>query len=223
MAFSRALATPSFSKDDLTSRMVGIGMLFGARAAKDPNIEDTIFAASIEAMDHDDLRVLSLLVAWFDLHSARVNADRLTKLVEPNSSVRVRALWTALAQAKATDRRFARLTKLHTGARIDLLEVGADFQIRRHGEDARFADTCLRVPANVLRTRPADNLSPSQLAKKHPTYRYRVLMGPSYRADCWAALVADQTLSAADLARKTYASFATAWQVKRDFAIVGDL
>jgi hypothetical protein len=43
----------------------------------------------------------------------------------------------------------------------------------------------------------------------------------TYRADCWAALEAEPSLSAAALARRTYASFATAWQVKRDFAIAG--
>jgi hypothetical protein len=46
-------------------------------------------------------------------------------------------------------------------------------------------------------------------------------MGPSYRADMWAALARNPSLSAAALARKTYGSFATAWQVKSDFAIFG--
>jgi hypothetical protein len=46
------------------------------------------------------------------------------------------------------------------------------------------------------------------------------MMGTSYRADCWAALEDQPSLSAAELARRTYASFATAWQVKRDFAII---
>jgi hypothetical protein len=40
----------------------------------------------------------------------------------------------------------------------------------------------------VLRDRPADILDPQALAKRHDTYRYRVLMGPTYRADMWALL-----------------------------------
>jgi hypothetical protein len=45
-------------------------------------------------------------------------------------------------------------------------------------------------------------------------------MGASYRADMWAALDNKPTLTAAELARRAYGSFATAWQVKRDFAIL---
>jgi hypothetical protein len=58
------------------------------------------------------------------------------------------------------------------------------------------------------------------LAKRHTVYRHRLLMGPSYRADMWATLEGEPTLTAAELARRTYGSFATAWQVKRDFAIL---
>jgi hypothetical protein len=36
----------------------------------------------------------------------------------------------------------------------------------------------------------------------------------------WAAVEDDPTLSATALARKTYGSFATAWRVRRDFAIL---
>ena len=103
----------------------------------------------------------------------------------------------------------------HTSRRHDAIGP-----VRRHGEDARFAGSGLRVPANLLRDRPGDIASPEVLARRHRTYRWRITMGPSYRADCWAALEADPGLSAAALARRAYASFATAWQVKRDFAIV---
>jgi len=47
-----------------------------------------------------------------------------------------------------------------------------------------------------------------------------VLIGPTYRADMWAALEDDPTLSAAALARRTYGSFATAWHVRRDYAVL---
>ena len=76
------------------------------------------------------------------------------------------------------------------------------------------------MPAKVLRDRPADVLTPAELARRHRAYRWRVIMCPTYRADVWAALEADPTLSAAALARQTYASFATAWQVKRDHAVL---
>jgi hypothetical protein len=46
------------------------------------------------------------------------------------------------------------------------------------------------------------------------------MIGPGYRADMWAALEADPGMSATALARRTYGSFATAWQVRRDFAVL---
>jgi hypothetical protein len=223
MGFSRIhapLAPPA--AEALTAAMVGIGMNFAASSAKDPNIEDTLLFASIEAMEGNDLRVLALLVSWFGVHSAWVNADRLTALVESAESPRVRALWAALARWQARDRRFARLGGVYAGDRLDLLSRGTDFQVERHGEDSRLAGGPLRVPGNVLRERPGDVLSPRELARRHNVYRHRVIMGPTYRADMWSLLESDSGLSTAEVARRAYGSFATAWHVKRDFGIVGD-
>jgi hypothetical protein len=206
--------------EGLTSAMVGIGMNFAAKATAQPNIEDTLLFASIEAMDRDDRRVLAILVTWFGVNAPWVNADRLIKLVSQQKSPRVHALWSALARWQERDRRFARLVRLHRGPALDLLGVGTDFQIHRHGEDPRFKGTALRAPANLLRDRAADVLTPAELARRHRAYRYRIMMGPSYRADMWAALEGEPQLSAADLARKTYGSFATAWNVRRAFTLL---
>jgi hypothetical protein len=134
-------------------------------------------------------------------------------------SKRVRAFWSAVARWRASDRRFTRLAQAYHGARVDLLTTGTDFQVARHGEDPRFAGSKLRVPANVLRDRPADVLAPVELAKQHSAYRWRLVIGPTYRADMWAALERRPELSAAALARETYGSFATAWQARRDHAL----
>jgi hypothetical protein len=221
MVFSRALVPAEIpDRDALTAAMAGIGMELAAPVASDPNLEDTLLFASAEAMDGSDLRILALLVSWFGVHHAWVNADRLTKLVAARGSGRVCALWAAFAGWQAKDRRYARLAGRYRGPRLDLLGTGTEFQLRRHGEDARFAGSGLRVPANLLRDRPGDIASPEALARRHRAYRWRIMMGPSYRADCWAALEAEPGLSTAALARRAYASFATAWQVKRDFGIV---
>lgn len=219
MAHSRILA-PALapSSDALTADMVGIGMLVGSRAASDPNIEDTLLFASIEGVDRGDLRVLAVLVTWFGLHSGRVNADRLTRLVSTQESARTRAFWSALALWRAGDRRFARLARAYRGSRVDLLTVGSDFQVTRHGEDPRFEGSKLRVPANVLRDRASDVLLPAKLAERHSRYRWRLVIGPTYRADMWACLEREPELSAAAVARSAYGSFATAWQTKRDFS-----
>jgi hypothetical protein len=209
-----------FKGYELTSAMVGIGMLFAAPPNGNSNIEDTLLAASEEGMERDDLRVLGVLVDWFDLHGSRVIVHRLTKLVQSSHSDRVQALWSALAQRRPQPRRSARILVRAPSTVVDLLRVGSELQLRRRGEDPRFAGTALRVPSGVLRNRPEDVLAPAELAKVHGAYRWRVIMGPSYRADMWAALQQDPTVSTADLARRTYGPLETAWQVKRDFAVL---
>jgi hypothetical protein len=221
MPFSRAVASlASLSPDELTAAMVGLGMKLAAHATPGASIEDTLLRASVEGMERGDLRVLAVLVTWFGVHAPWVNADRLTKLVADTPAPRVRAFWSALARWQSKDRRFVRLAKVYTGPRLDLLATGTDFQIKRHGEDERFAGNLLRVPTNVLRDRPADVLSPAELAKRHHAYRCRIIIGPTYRADMWSELEGDSRLSAAELARRTYGSFATAWHVRRDFRLL---
>jgi hypothetical protein len=200
--------------------MIGIGMLFGGEGDRSANIEDTLYFASVDGVEHDDLRVLSLLVTWLDVHHARINVDRLVRLVKESDSVRVRGFWRAVAEWLADDRRFAKLERAYRGPRFDLLTDGAAFQLKRYGEDQRFAATCMCVPGNVLRNRLADVSTPAVLAARHSTYRQRVISGPSYRADTWAALERDPSLTPAELARATYASFATAWQTKRDWSVL---
>lgn len=220
MAHRRAIVSAqAASGDALTADLVGVGMLVGGCGSRDPNIEDTLLAASVEGMERGDLRVLAVLVTWFGVHSGRVNADRLTRLVALTASKRVGALWSALARWRAPDRRFTRLARAYHGARVDLLAVGTDFQVARQGEDPRFAGSRLRVPANVLRDRVGDVLGPEELAAQHSAYRWRLAIGPTYRADMWATLERRPDLPAASLARATYGSFASAWQARRDHGI----
>jgi hypothetical protein len=221
MAYKRMTTSPELpTGDDLTSAMVGIGLNFAARPAENPNIEDTLIAASREAMDGDDLRVFSILITWLDVHHPWINADRLYRAVSQESSDRVRGFWAAVSQWLSGDRRFSRFTKLYTGPRIDLLRAGSDFHVRQGGEDPRFSHTSLRVPAGVPRNRPRDILSETELARRHATYRERLRSGPSYRADMWALIMREPALCASELARETYGSFATAWQVKRDHGLL---
>src|SRR5688500_6701462 len=98
MPFNRTIAPVNTRRGAaLTPDLVAIGMNFAApRAQREPNIEDTLLFASIEAMERD-LRLLAVLVTWFGVHHPWVNADRLTRLVRAQPSPRVRALWAALA------------------------------------------------------------------------------------------------------------------------------
>lgn len=204
----------------LNADLVGIGMNLGAKPSQNPNIEDTVLRASIEGLENDDLRVLSILTTWLEVHSAILNVDRLNKIVAAQQNPRVRAYWCSMSRWMKSDRRFEKMTHLYLGKRIDLLTTGSEFQIRRRGEDKRFVDGPLRVPAGVLRDREADVLTPAELAKAHAAYQWRTIIGPSYRGDMWSELTLHPNLSAAELARRTYGSFSTAWGVKRDWNVV---
>jgi hypothetical protein len=195
-------------------------MLFAVKASREPNIEDTLIAASSAGLERDDLRVLAVLTTWIEIHHPRINADRLVRALQVHPSARVRCYWAAVGAWLEKDRRLSRLGRLYKGRRIDLLRSGMDFQVRRRGEDHRFRQTCLRVPAGTLRNRASDVLSPAELAKRHRTYRFRIMIGPTYRADMWAALDRNPRSSAAELARSTYGSFATAWKARQDWALL---
>ena len=221
MAFSRS--TTSGGRPDaesLTRAMAGIGMNFAARHDPDAPIEETLVFASELGMDEQDLRVLAVLSTWIGVHHGRVNADRLVRLLVQPRSTRVRAYWAAVAKWLSKDRRFSRLLSLHGGVPVELLPVGTKFQVSRRGEDERFAGSSLMVPAGTLRDRSTDVLGAGALARRHPGYRNRVLMGPTWRADVWTILEQDPGLSVAEAARRVGCSFATAWQVVQDYRLL---
>ncbi len=221
MAYKRPTSVgPVLQGDVLTAALVSIGMAFAANPMSQPNIEETLLAAASAGMERDDRRVLALLMSWLEVHSAWINADRLTNLVCPHPSARVRAFWRAVALWLGKDQRFLRLAKAYEGPVLDLLTTGTAFHLERSGEDPRFVGGPLRVPAGILRNRKQDVLSPAELAHRHDGYRWRILLGPSYRADMWAELERQPGLSAAELARRACGSFATAWHVKRDWALL---
>lgn len=221
MAFSRTVAEVAApSAEELTARMVGIGMNFAAEPRVDADIESTLLHASELGMLEGDLRVLSLLTTWLGVHHARVNADRLVRLVREHAAERVRAYWSAVAVWLGNDRRLARVLKAYARAPVDLLATGNAVQLARRGADERFTGSKLRVPRGTLRDRRADVLLPEALVRRHAGYRNRVLMGPTWRADVWTVLEREPELAVAEAARRASCSFATAWQTAQDFRLL---
>ncbi len=210
------------SKDQLTSDMAGIGMHFNAYPNREANIEDTIYFASIDGMIGRDLRTLSVVVKWLESYYRWINIGRLTRIVEQCEHDRVKAFWMAIAIWKNTDIRFKRLSRIYSGPTVELIQPPFDisYHYERHGKDRRFKDGPLGVPANMLRDREMDVVSPEKTAIDNLYVRYRIMMGPTYRSDMWAALDINPNLTPAELARQTYGSFPTAWQVKKDWEVV---
>ena len=51
-------------------------------------------------------------------------------------------------------------------------------------------------------------MTPGQLARNHRAYSWRIVIGPTFRADMWAEMEGTPGLKAAQIARKTYGSAA---------------
>ncbi len=107
----------------LTAVLVGIGMNSTVTGAEEPNIEDALLGASVEGMERNDLRVLSVLVTWLGIHHPWINADRLVRAVRAQQAVRVRGFWSAVGVWLHRDRRLARLSNLYHGPRLELLRT----------------------------------------------------------------------------------------------------
>jgi hypothetical protein len=195
-------------------------MNLAVEADVEAHIEETLLHASKAGMDDGDLRVLAILTTWLGLHHAHVNADVLVRLVAAHPSHRVKAYWAAVAQWLGKDRRLTRFIAGFDGPGVDLLPVGTDFQIARRGEDERFRQTKLRVPAGTLRDRAEDVLSPVALIQQHRGYRNRILMGPTPRADVWSELEREPTLTVAEAARRARCAFSTAWEAAQSYRLL---
>jgi len=164
----------------LTARMVGIGLNFACDAEVDADIEATLVLASVAGMVGNETRTLCVLTTWLGVHHRFLNAQLLCALVGAQTSDRVLAYWASIAHWLRDDTRLAPLEALYLGPVLDLFSFGTDFQIKRRGEDARFFQSKLRVPAGTLRDRLSDVLSPVELARRHSDYRHRMHVGPFF-------------------------------------------
>ena len=230
MSFSNFTIKTGKSLDsDLRSIGFNLG---GGKKSTDPNIEASIISASIEAVNNKDNRIGGLLVDWITVHYLRVNVDRLTKFVFNLSDLDykfVKIFWCANAQRLfIKDQRFKRLSELYKGRRVGFADrflkkrekKVTKMLIEIKGEDERFKRTCIRIPKGYFPKRLHQIFPVSVIAKNHLSYRYRVMMGSSYRADLWALLDSDSNISAYALGKKAHCSYRTAYMAKKDYELL---
>jgi len=225
MSFKRSLL-PHFhyEGDELTSALISIGVRLSGQKSKRPvNIEDVLLSGSIEGVLQEDYRVLGLLVDWVEVHGRMINVDRLISIVEAYNNIKIKYFWKAVGESQKVDPRWKKTKNFKVEGRVDLLESGTDFLVKKNGEDERFKNTSLRVPKLTLRHRLEDIQTPVTLAKMNSFYRARLMISPSFKADVWAYLEFEPEISTSELARISYSSFATAWQTKKDFEIVNGI
>ena len=218
---------------DLTNDLHFIGTNFAAYESRvDPDIEMTLVSASVAAINSDDSRIAGVLVDWISIHQSRIDVDRLTQFINSLDEKEykfVRIFWCANAQRFLnSDFRFKRLAEIYKGPRVDLADRNAspgsrgvtEMFIKMRDEDERFLSTCIRIPKKYFSHRPEQIHEPKWIAKTHMGFRYRVMFGPSYRADIWAYLRRNPDLTAYRLSKFVGCSTTTALRVKHDYEIV---
>ena len=223
MSFKRIECLAEYPQgEELTKKLNGIGFKFGGIAENNPNIEDCIIAAATEGV-YGDFRTLSMLTDWFFIHHKFVNVDRLTRALKLSKDSRVKCYFSSIGKWLQKERAYKKLSKIYRGE-VLLLGLSADYKflIKRNGEDERFIGSKMLVANKTLRSRLDDIASSKELASKHQDYFYRVLIGPSYRADMISHLSRNSSLTASQLAKNTYGSFATAWEVMKDVKLLPD-
>lgn len=221
MSFKRIECLTDYPQgDELTPKLIGIGFKLGGAFERNPNIEDCLIAAATEGVN-GDFRTLALLTDWFFIHHKFVNIDRFIRALKKIKDNRVKCYFSSIGKWLQKDSGYKKLSKIYRGEALNLgLTSDYSFLIKRNGEDDRFIGTKLLVAKNTLRSRLDDILTPKELALLHQDYYYRVLIGPSYRADMISHYLRNSSLTASQLAKNTYGSFATAWEVMKDINLL---
>ncbi len=220
MPFSRSM--PALLRgSELDKAMRSIGMRLGNATRGGPgDLELTLASAAVSALP-SDYRILGVLLAWIEVHHSRVNVPRLARvLASADERPIFRAFWAAVGRWQGrADARFRVLERLYRSASaMDLDDhMVTELQLQRVGPDPRFEGSALRVHAKLLRSRPADVDDAVQLASRHPVYLKRLQLGPTYRADVWAALDDDPKATPAAIARRVGCAYETARAVAEDW------
>lgn len=229
MAERRTTPEPS-SGGTLDGALRAVGMRMGARRSDTeppPSLEHVIVSAVAAAFPRD-YRLLSVATTWLGVHAARLHVSELARLLPAAEAacadpVRFRAYWAGVAHWRRKDNRWAKVVRMYRGPRVHLSRLGkevAEASIERKGEDPRFVGSRLRVPRGMLRDRGSDVDPPAVLVAIHPWYRERVRQGPTYRADCWAELERDSTMTAAELAKRVGCTYPVAHRARQDWVLM---
>ncbi|MDO9181966.1 MAG: hypothetical protein Q7U04_06140 [Bacteriovorax sp.] len=207
--------------EELTPKLIGIGFKLGGFAEENVNIEDCLIAAATEGVG-GDFRTLSLLTDWFFIHHKFVNIDRLLRALKKIKDPKIKCYFGAIGKWLQKDGGYKKLSKIYRGE-AHLLGLTSDYKflIKRNGEDERFVGSKFLVANKTLRSRHEDILTSKELALRHQDYYYRILIGPSYRADMISKYINNSSLTASQLAKNTYGSFATAWEVMKSINLLG--
>ena len=222
MAFSRIFKSEDFYKEEeLTQSLSGLGFLLSSKTIKNANIEHGLMSLLDEVFLNKstiDLRLLALMVNWLEIHITQVNANRFVKLLVDHNNKDILNFISSVFEFIG-DIRFNKFVQRYRHKKRTSLIKNSSFLIKKNGEDERFSKTNLIVHSKALPNRPELILSPKELSSKHIYYKYRVLLGPTYRSDVIANLSINPNLKVSDLARLHFTNYQTSYKAKKDFEV----
>jgi hypothetical protein len=209
-----------YTGEALTARLLGIGIRFSTEAIRDPNIEDVLISAAHGAVMDGEGRLWTTLLDWWSVHHPCVNADRLVRALKELDLKPLQAFFAGLAQSMEPQGRFHALASIYRGPRLVIFNEEYRYRLARDGEAERFQGTALAVPSSLYQESTRDVFSQKELCAWHANYRWRVMIGPTFRADLWVACERGFSRTAYALAQETYCSLGAARRVLQDYELV---
>lgn len=208
-----------FTDHELTARLIGIGFRFSGKPTRDPDIEDVLISAAHGAVLGGDGRLWTGLLDWWAIHHSCVNADRMIRALSALDIAPLGTFFAGLAQSIEPEGRFRALARMSRGKRLVIFNEEYRYRLARDGEAERFEGTSLAVPRSLYTQSSRDVFSQKELCAWHSAYRWRITMGPTYRADLWAACERAFPRTAYSLAQELHCSLGAARRVLHDYEL----
>jgi len=191
--------------------LAGLGTTIEAKPNYNADIEEAICHA-LEIGLQGDLRVLGIVLNWFQAHGQRLIPSKLTKHSIFKEDKRASMLVGALSLHFRSDSRFKKF-QMSLPKRRTLLFKDTEYLVKKNGEDERFSQGKLVVPKGFIRDRPGDIMNEDFLIKHHQGFRLRKLFGSNAKVDAVSAVLnAKEGTSLNELAKLHKINYKTIWE-----------
>lgn len=156
------------------------------------DIERTLIDSARHIAREKDFRLAGLLLSWAKIHGQHVIVEKLKKFALPLEHSEMDAyLWIKALAAFADHEGIPRWKLLVSRSRAprhlypkEISEAG----IARKGAVPWLKQWNLLLPADSLRIRDKDIMTPQELLRHNRQYRNRFIFGPCWRADIVTAI-----------------------------------
>lgn len=188
------------------------------------DIESTLAEALITIHHHkDNLRLLTLVLTWVEVHGWCVIQEKLKKYLQNISSDELKSSYASLIGAFAISRKlksWEHLLSYAPEAGSSILDISIPTAINLRGREDWASIAKFNISTGSLKTNLKWVLSRSQLAAHSVQYKNRLVLGPNWRADVLTSVHFGAT-RAADVQKLLPISKEPANRIIKDFRDAG--